>query len=164
MRHRKTETERVLPGFLDRLTDHYPRATKEGAEYRTLSMKRYREGVLRDLEFLLNTTAPPQAPLSPFAHVGTSVLNYGLEPLGGVWASQMSAEAIVGRIRKAILDFETRILPASLRVRLLPNDAPGSATVMHIEITGELWAEPCPERIHIKTDIDLETGICRVSA
>jgi type VI secretion system protein ImpF len=32
--------------------------------------------------------------------------------------------------------------------------------VIDIEIRGELWANPMPEQLYVKTNIDLETGMC----
>ena len=28
------------------------------------------------------------------------------------------------------------------------------------EIEGELWANPLPEHLHLKTAVDIETGLC----
>ena len=32
--------------------------------------------------------------------------------------------------------------------------------VIDIEIRGELWANPIPEQLFLKTNIDIETGLC----
>ena len=49
--------ERIQPCLLDRLTDENPEAVKESRNERVISVKRYREGVLRDLIWLLNAKA-----------------------------------------------------------------------------------------------------------
>ena len=43
-----------------------------------------------------------------------------------------------------------------------PGDDHRRETVMSIEITGELWLSPVPEKLFVKTEIDLETGICTI--
>ena len=42
-------SERLQPCLLDRLTDQDPDQRKEGREQRVVSMRKYREAVLRDL-------------------------------------------------------------------------------------------------------------------
>jgi type VI secretion system protein ImpF len=32
--------------------------------------------------------------------------------------------------------------------------------VIDFEIRGELWANPVPEQLFVKTNIDIETGLC----
>jgi len=48
--------ERLQPSLLDRLTDDEPDQEVESRERRVLSVRGLREGVLRDLAWLLNTT------------------------------------------------------------------------------------------------------------
>ena len=49
-------SERLQPSLLDRLTDNEPAKKEESRAQRVLSMKKLREGVVRDLLSLLNTT------------------------------------------------------------------------------------------------------------
>ena len=49
--------EKIQPCLLDRLTDENPEAHKESRSERIVSMRRYRDGVLRDLAWLLNAKA-----------------------------------------------------------------------------------------------------------
>ena len=44
-----TPSERLQPCLLDRLTDDHPEEVKESRDQRVVSMRRYREAVLRDL-------------------------------------------------------------------------------------------------------------------
>jgi predicted component of type VI protein secretion system len=34
----------------------------------------------------------------------------------------------------------------------------GDRNLIHFELQGELWANPLPENLHVKTTLDLETG------
>ncbi len=47
-----------------------------------------------------------------------SVLNYGIPDISGISIASRDSESIEQDIRQAILDFEPRILPTTLKVRL----------------------------------------------
>ena len=67
------------------------------------------------------------------------------------------------QIQQAILRYEPRILPHTLKVELIIPEGQISAhdhCVISLEIHGELWLQPLPEQLYIKTSIDLETGEC----
>ncbi|MBF0235537.1 MAG: type VI secretion system baseplate subunit TssE [Desulfamplus sp.] len=165
MVERASAYEKILPSFIDRLTDHYPKAQKESREHRVLTIHKYRDSVLRDIGELLNNTAhPAEEEFEEFNYVKKSVLNYGIRSLSGVWVSDRNAENIINQIRDAIIYFEPRIISRSLQVNILPKSVSQNNTIMNLEITGELWTEPVPEKLYIKTEIDLETGLCRFSS
>ena len=51
----------------------------------------------------------------------------------------------------------------ALTVRGIPaKDAMGHHNILSLEITGELWAQPYPVELLIKTDMDLESGEIRL--
>jgi len=52
-----TPLEKLQPCLLDRLTDDEPNISEESRNQRVISVQRYRRGVLRDLEWLFNTSA-----------------------------------------------------------------------------------------------------------
>ena len=156
--------ERLQPALLDRLTDDEPDKKLELRQQRMISKKRLREAVLRDLAWLFNTTKlddhmdPATLPL-----VRRSVINYGLPALSGQTASSLEVPDLERAIRQAILDYEPRILPGSLRVRALETVAMDHHNVIGVEISGQLWAEPLPLEMLLRTEIDLETGQVEVA-
>jgi type VI secretion system protein ImpF len=157
------DSERVLPCLLERLTDHYPLARKESREHRTLSLRKYRESVLRDLEWLLNCEAHPRAAeFAGYERVQGSVVNYGVPSLTGAWLSAHEPGDVEQLLRDAILRFEPRIVPETLLVRALPDAAGHGHNTLALEIVGQLWAEPVPEQLYIRTELDLDTGSCAV--
>jgi type VI secretion system protein ImpF len=87
-----------------------------------------------------------------------SVINFGLPALSGQTASALEVTDLERAIRQAILDFEPRILPASLHVRALETAAMDHHNVIGVEISGQLWAQPVPIELLVRTEIDLETG------
>ena len=67
-------------------------------------------------------------------------------------------------IRQAILDFEPRILPESLQVaRARDGQRWTTTTSSACEISGQLWAQPLPLELLLRTEIDLETGQVEVA-
>ena len=154
--------DRVLPALLDRLTDDNP-GQPEARRDRGFSLRDYKQAVLRDLTWLLNANAPPPfEKINEYPMVSRSVLNYGLSELAGLTASTLSPDALEKLVRDAIRAFEPRVIPSSLVVRALdaPDESPGN--VIHLEIRGDIFAEPIPEALHVKTEIDLESGHCRL--
>ena len=164
MPQRAINVERLLPSLLDRLTDRYPKATRERHEDTVVSVSQYRNAVRRDLLWLLNTSVSlAPADLEQFECVSTSTLAFGLRRLSDTWVSQQTAEDIQHLVREAILRFEPRILPASLSVSLVEDAETSAPHAIRLEISGELWMQPVPEPLYIRTEIDLETGGCRMT-
>ncbi|MCL4209622.1 MAG: type VI secretion system baseplate subunit TssE [Phycisphaeraceae bacterium] len=151
--------ELLQPSLLDRLTDDEPDKQVESRDKRVLSMRRLREVVLRDLEWLLNTSNwDGQGVLDDYPQVQSSVLNFGLRDMTGGTASGLDVADVEKRVREAILRFEPRILPPSLRVKAIISEDHGAPNVLSLEITGDLWAEPVPENLYLQTRVDLESG------
>lgn len=155
---------RILPCFLDRLTDKYPKAKKESREFRVVNRKQYRASVARDLEYLFNNlTRPGDGLIGDYSYVKQSVVNYGVKNVSGEWSGTDANRQLIQAIKDAITKFEPRIIKNTLSIR--KSELPGSRqkSKIHFEIEGELWAEPISEKLFIKTEIDLETGECRVT-
>lgn len=158
-----TQQERLQPSLLDRLTDNDPGKKQESREQRVFSLTRLREAVLRDLAWLLNTTnLEAGQDLSAYPEVARSVLNFGMPDLSGVTVSGMDVAEFERTLRRAITEFEPRILPTSLKVHLEVNQSQMNHNAMTFLIEGELWAQPVPLRLYLKTEIDLDIGDVRV--
>lgn len=148
--------ERLQPSLLDRLTDDEPYKKVESRDQRVLSSQRLKKSVVRDIEWLLNAGClETTLDLEAYPQVRQSVLNYGIPDLTGTTASNVDAATLEHMLRKRIRDFEPRILSKSLKVRV-SNIASHNTIV--IEIEGELWSQPMPERLYLKTILDLELG------
>jgi type VI secretion system protein ImpF len=155
-----TPRERLQPSLLDRLADDKPAEKVESREQRVLSFSRLRQSVIRDLEWLLNTGCLETAQnLDAYPDVKQSVLNYGMPDLTGTTISNADKTILERLIRQAILSFEPRILKHSLKVR---SKATGKHNTIVFEIEGELWAQPLPERLYLRTILDLELGSVEV--
>jgi len=158
-----TPSERLQPCLLDRLTDEHPESQKESRDQRIISMRRYRRAVLRDLEWLLNTGAKSTTEdLEEFGEVATSVLNYGIPDLCGSTASGLRPEELEKQLLEAVRSFEPRILPNTVSIHVVSGFGRMDHNTISFEIAGHLWAQPTPDPLYLRTEVDLETGQCVV--
>ncbi|TDJ36358.1 MAG: type VI secretion system baseplate subunit TssE [Gammaproteobacteria bacterium] len=154
-----TPQERLQPSLLDRLTDKARDTQTESRDRRVLSMRLLRQAVLRDLAWLLNTGhLETTEDLEAYPQVRDSVLNYGMPDISGISASNIDTAALERSLRDAIVKFEPRISPDSLRVSIARDKSARGRNAMLFTIEGQLWAEPTPMMLYLKTEIDLETG------
>jgi len=155
----QTPQDRLQPALLDRLTDEEPDSKVEARDRRVISMRRLREFVLRDLAWLLNTMPLSQTEdLADFPAVRESVLDYGMVDFAGVTLSGVDPGDLERRIKTAILLFEPRIIRKTLKVRTVMPDDPQHKNALAFEIQGELWGQPVPTRLYLKSEVDLENG------
>lgn len=151
-------TERLQPSLLDRLTDDEPGVKQESREQRVLSVRRLRQSVLRDIAWLLNAVSLESVQnLENYPEAIDSVVNFGIPDLSGHNLSPADIPEIEKRIRTAILNFEPRILPNSLKIKVITSDQ-FNHNAMNFDIEGDLWMQPVPLRLYLKTQVDLETG------
>jgi type VI secretion system protein ImpF len=154
-----TTKERLQPSLLDRLTDDDPEKKQESRDRRVMSTSRFREAVLRDLVWLLNTgSLDVTEDLEDYPLVARSVLNYGMPELAGVTGSSLIAGELERSVRQAILDFEPRILRNTVKVRAMTPGGDVDQNAIILEIEGTLWGHPNPQQLFLKTEVDLETG------
>jgi type VI secretion system protein ImpF len=146
--------ELLQPALLDRLSDDAPDRRTESRDERVLSLKRLRQCVVRDLEWLLNSCAMTGR-LDPI--VAASVLNFGIPSHAGTQASGMSLPRLEQQLREAIWNFEPRLLRESVKVRAQRTDQMSQHAVS-LEVRAQLWAQPVPIDLHLRTELDLETG------
>jgi type VI secretion system protein ImpF len=154
-----TPIERLQPCLLDRLTDDEPDKAQEGRSQRVISHQKYRRGVLRDLEWLFNSQAYLRLDglesfrLQDYPEAYRSVINFGVRQLCGLTTPNM--DRLQEELGEAVRVFEPRLAARNLDIR-----ADKDRNMVTLEINGELWANPLPEQLHVKTTLDLETGQC----
>ena len=157
-----TPKDRLQPSLLDRLADDDPQTEKESRQERVLSVRQFRNAVLRDLAWLLNTSSGrlPQEDLDDYPFVAQSVLNYGIPDLTGLMTSSVDPAELERDVLDAIRHFEPRIMRHSVAVHMLTTRKNSGHHCLDFKIEGELWAKPLPESLYLKTELDLETGQC----
>jgi type VI secretion system protein ImpF len=151
--------EKLQPCLLDRLADDEPKNSQESRTQRVISLQRYRQGVLRDLEWLFSASAhlphegESRFALQDYPEAFKSVINYGTRHLFGLVAPNM--RELEKQLLEALYTFEPRILRNSLKIRTQM-----AGNMISLDVQGELWANPVPEQLHIKTMLDLQSGYC----
>ncbi len=157
-------SERLQPSLLDRLTDDTPNAVQEGRDKRVMSPAQLRQSVCRDLGWLLNTVnlAAVQN-LDDYPEVARSVLNFGMSDLTGRTATSIRPSVLEEHLAQVIRNFEPRLLPNSVKVRLVVDHEKMSHNAMRFDIEAELWAQPLPLHLFLRTEIDLESGTAFVA-
>ena len=159
-----TTQERLQPSLLDRLTDDEPGKTEEIREKRVISATRLRDCVSRDISWLLNcVNMEGSENLDDYPEVTHSVLNFGIPDLTGVALSGIDAEALQRQIKQAILAFEPRLTSNTLRITVHAKTSRMDSQALTFNIDSEMWAQPIPLNLYLKTEVDLETGAFKVS-
>lgn len=154
-----TTQERLQPSLLDRLTDDEPHKAEESREKRVISATRLRECVTRDVAWLLNcVNLGSEEDLAEHPEVARSVLNFGIPDLTGTALSGVDASVLQRRLREAILAFEPRLTPATLQVSVSTDADRMDGRSLTFRIESEMWAQPIPLNLYLKTEVDLETG------
>jgi type VI secretion system protein ImpF len=154
---------RLQPALLDRLTDDEPDQRREAESHRVMSKAQLRQAVLRDLGALFNSVQPLAGAAAAYPLLADSVLNFGLPPLSGQLASKLDVSILEAAIREAIVRFEPRILPGTLRVEAKEaTSVLDTHNVIEFEIRGHLWSQPVPLEILLRTQLDLEAGQVQV--
>src|SRR6202047_4735148 len=156
-----TPLDRLQPCLLDRLTDDEPGKREESRSQRIISLQRYKTGVLRDLEWLFNSIGHfpdervGEVTFADYEEAYRSVINFGIRQLYGRLAPDI--EEIEKQLLDALITFEPRINRHTLSVKAVIKQQ-----ILSIEMTGELWVYPIPEKLFIQTQLDLETSQCSV--
>lgn len=153
-----TPKEKLQPSLLDRLTDVRPDVRTSTAGVKVLSMEELREGVRRDLAALFNATALETVEdLSDYPNVQMSTLNFGMPDLSGKTASGMDMQELERALTRAIHQFEPRLMEDTVKVSSDTYDAK-SHNLMVATIEAELWSQPLPQKLLLRTELDLENG------
>ena len=151
--------ERLQPSLLDRLTDLQPEKSKESSSQQSMSQSQFKEAVIRDLGWLLNSVALDVCvDLEKYPQIQRSVLNYGLPDLSGHTSSMVDVRSVEKSIREAIRLFETRIMRNSLKVKVHSNPDEMSHNSLIFEISGAVFGQPSPFQVVLKSELDLECG------
>ena len=116
--------------------------------------------VKRDLTWLFNTNNMCEDELlkESYGEIESSVLNYGLPDLTGKTASSINIIELEESIKQTILRFEPRIIPKTLELQLHEDEESMNHNSLIIEIKGDVWTDPVPVHLHLRTQIDLESG------
>jgi type VI secretion system protein ImpF len=151
----------VTLSVLDRLADEDPRTpTAEAPLSRAESVRALRNGVRRDLEWLLNTCRIPDEPGPGLPETDNSVYTFGLPDFSTyAIASPKDQTRLVRVLQNVVKLFEPRLA----NIRIIPVEInPKGLRTMRIRIEGLLMMDPAPEHISFDTTLQLTTGDFRI--
>lgn len=150
----------LLPTLFDRLRYEAPSRQKEQPAEYTVTPSQMRDIVQRDLAFLLNTTnAEDLIDRERYADAAASTVNFGVPPLAGSYLSERKWADIERIIRRAITDYEPRLLPETVIVRpLMKEGASEEYNVLLFEIQAMINLKPYPLEFTVQSSVDLETN------
>jgi len=150
---------RLRPSILDRLTDLHPERRRETTVDASVNEAQLREQVRRDLTWLFNTTCfAAGTDLAPYPQVQSSILNYGIVDLTGHSLASIDPDSLESSVRAALLNYEPRLLPESIQISVKLGKNPFGTAALVVEIHADLHSEPLPLALHVRTEIDVETG------
>jgi len=149
----------LMPTLLDRLRDDAPhRQTR----------KQMRDIVQRDLAYLLNTTSiEDRIDRARYPQAAASTVNFGVPPLAGTFIASRRWSDVESMIRRAIGDFEPRLIPESLVVSPRADTDADTAgehrNVLAFEVRGLIHMDPYPLEFMVQSSLDLETSEIRIT-
>lgn len=139
----------VTQSLMDRLTNYEDWPTTRNA-----SLRMYREGIKRDVEWLLNSRRPVVPELEGRVMASKSVFNFGLPDLTSFSVKNADPGALLIAIRQTLLNFEPRIKDP--RVFLVRTDVLARSLRFHVE--GKLMFENGEEDISFDTVLEVTNG------
>ncbi len=173
--------DRLQPCLLDRIVGDTALGHMRGPS--GLTAREMREALRRDLAWLLSAKglgAAHQARrwtaeefrvgadqddvesrypnLDEFPRVAASVLNFGGPVLAGRASSSIDAAQVEREVEAAIRAYEPRIDSRSLKVHVLLREDQMNRNALLLTIEGTMWAQPMPEHLYLRTEVDLESG------
>ncbi|MGK0309737.1 MAG: type VI secretion system protein ImpF [Lentimonas sp.] len=155
--------DRLQPCLMDRLFDDEPRRKSESREDKVVSVKRFREGVKRDIEWLLNSKSRFYDLNDDLHRVRDSVLNYGIRDFTGLSSENLSLKTLENIIRNALIVYEPRLITDELEVKAVnASSEMKKINALSFEISGKIWAEPLPQDFVLRTEVSLDTGMVSV--
>jgi type VI secretion system protein ImpF len=151
----------VTLSILDRLTDQHPKSPSvEAPMTRAESVRIFKTGLRRDLEWLLNSRRNPDQPGPSLPETDTSVLQYGLPDFSTFsLASPKDRSKLINMLQSAIKTFEPRL--ANVKIVQLEFSSTGMRSI-RLLLEGLLMMDPEPELISFDTTLQLTTGDFRI--
>lgn len=152
----------VTPSLLDRLTDDAPDTPADPPVTFESSAAAYRQGVLRDVGWLLNSRRTAIEIGPAHALVARSAFAYGLPDASGMAMSSKEARAwLVGAMEEALTSFEPRLV--RVRVRLTDADQLRAPQV-RFAVEATLRMDPDTEPVVFDTVLEISRGEYAVAA
>jgi type VI secretion system protein ImpF len=150
-------TQSLLDRLVDRSRDKDSEfaATGDQLTSRSESFRRFKDGVKRDLEWLLNTRQVPDSVAEEFPQLSKSLYNYGLPDIASIGMhSSRDRDRLLRMLENTIRRFEPRISGAKVSLEPVLT----STRTLRFRIDGLLRVDPAPEPVSFNTVLELTSG------
>ena len=155
-----TPQERLQPSLLDRLVDDAPEEKLESRDKRVLSLQQMRAGVLRDLEWLLNTRRIAEPAPEALSEVCSSLYHYGIPDISSMSSDSSDVRRrLLRAVEETIALYEPRLAGARASIA----ESEDGSRAVHFVIEGLLRMDPEPEQVAFDTVLELSSGQFQVS-
>lgn len=163
-RPRRANTH-LMPTLLDRLRDDAPQRQTEAPSEYAVTRAQMRDILQRDLSFLLNTTSIEKLiDRKRYPQAASSTVNFGVPPLAGAFAASRDWQQIQQTVKRAIHDFEPRLIPDTLVIEpLTAVDTNKQYNMLSFEVRGMIHMDPYPLEFMVQSSLDLETSQVNVT-
>ncbi|MGH9455333.1 MAG: type VI secretion system baseplate subunit TssE [Terriglobia bacterium] len=150
----------VTLSVLDRLIDQDPKNSSEAPLTRSQAERALKNGVRRDLEWLLNTRRVAVEPDESLRELNKSLYVYGLPDFSAYSvASPKDQGKLLRTLQTTLRLFEPRLI----NVQIMPLEgAAVGIQALRLRIEGMLVMDPAPEHVSFDTIIELKSGACQV--
>lgn len=150
----------VTPSLLDRLIDTEPRVPRDRELSRSETVDAFRLGVLRDLDWLLNSRRIMDPAGNTHPEVRDSVFNYGLPDLTSMSADDPGTrKALLAAVQETLRVFEPRLEATRVTLVTAPDEDHRS---LRFVIEGLLRLDPSPVRVSFDTVLEIGSGQFRI--
>ena len=142
---------------LDRLFDDNPGVQQEVPPNRFQAVRQYKDAVIRDLEWLLNSRANPEEATEDFPQLRDSSYSYGLGDFSALQVSTSDKAKVARLIQRTIELHEPRLTEVTVE---LPDTS--GVQKIHFRVIAVLQMTPAPEQVSFDTELDLSQGSYKV--
>ncbi len=160
----KREIERtVQPSLLDRLTDDDHRSPADRQVSYGESLRLFKMGVQRDLEWLLNTRRVIEPSPPELVELGRSLYNFGLPDVTSLSRDSIAAKLkLLREVEEALAIFEPRL--TNIRIAMVEADGDQNRRELRFVVEATLRLDPTPEQVVFDTVLQFSSGQYDVEA
>lgn len=154
------QSETTTGSLLDRLSNRSPNQIAEATVSRgDLQATNARESILRNLQWLLNTThLASSVDLSRWSQVQRSVINFGIPELSGRYLSSVNVHQLERLLADAIIRFEPRLAKHTVEVQAVVDGEVMGQRSLTLIISAECIAPLASEPVRLAVQVDIESG------
>ena len=154
----KRELERtVQASVLDRLTDEDPQSTVDPRVSYLESLRAFKAGVQRDLEWLLNTRRTSGVDVEQLEEVRKSLYCFGMPDITSMSADSLDSRTqLLQQVEDALARFEPRL--AHVQIAMTEVEGEQRRRELRFIVEATLRLDPTPEQVMFDTVLHFASG------